>query len=212
LTATHLDAIVGRILRANVENHAIPYVEPGTGTYAHVELRDTIGVPAQADGGARIFIALRWSATQGRVASTSLRVFIEDEEGDGVDIDRSWRLGDLTSNVLNPKLWISLFNGSDPLSEIYQASVDDIPLLAPYVAGHGSENFNEARIFVATNNDSSQVPGGTADPENFGNIQYRSNYGWGSFTNQMKLQGAAWGNSAYGSQFTFAWDTACVAA
>lgn len=137
-------------IRANVENDAIPYVEAGTGTYAHLELRDTVGVPQQADGGARMFIALRWSSGMGRVASTTLRVFIEDEEGDGVDIDRSWRLGDLTSNVLAPKLWISLMFGSDPAAETYQASVDDLALLAPYIAGHGAERTRRAYLWRPT--------------------------------------------------------------
>lgn len=75
----------------------------------------------------------------------------------------------------------------------------------------GAENFNQARAFVATNNDGSQVPGGTTDPEDFSNVQYRSNFGCGSFTSQMELNGAGWGDAAFGSQFTFTWDKACVA-
>lgn len=79
-------------LQANVENDAISYVETGSKTYAHIELRDT-AAPPQADGGARIFIALSWSSGQGKLESTGVRVYLEDEEGDVVNFDRSWRLG-----------------------------------------------------------------------------------------------------------------------
>ena len=197
-------------LQANVENDAIPYVEAGSKTYAHVELRNT-AVPPQPDGGARIFIALSWSSVQGKLESTGVRVYLEDEEGDQVNFDRTWRLGDIVWPATNPRLDIALLADSSEGWEDYQATVQGIfPLLGPEFEVHGAEWFNESRVFVATNNDSSQVPGGTADPENFATIRARSNYGWHDFGNPHKLQGAGWGNSSYGTGFVFAWDTACV--
>lgn len=120
----------------------------------------------------------------------------------------------MTTDITSPRLSIELAGDSSAPLEAYRAWINRWSYEwfggIGDVFDHGAEWFNRARIFVATNNDSSQVPGGTSDPENFTDIQYRSQYGWGVFLNQTRMRSTTWGNSTYAAGYTYTWDLACA--
>lgn len=198
-------------LVATVDNDAIPFVDGGN-THAHIELRNAWERPNQPDGGARIFIALSWSSAQGKLSSTGIRAMIEDEEGDQVLYNNVWRIGDKTSDYTKPRLSIVMGGPSEGPYEWYLANLYGSDLIGGgFGHDHGAEWFNQARVFVATQNDSSQVPGGTNNVQFFGDVQYRSNYGWGTWGSQMlEPGGASWGGTYWGPGYVGTWDKYCA--
>jgi hypothetical protein len=192
-------------LQGNVENDAIPYVEPGGfNSEARLNLRN---------GPADMFVALNWSSGQGRLTSTGLHIYIEDEEGDDTIVNNQWPISQSTSSVLNPHLTIEEWKPYGDPDELYQVMVNSSPQLGFYgfPHGHGAENFILARVISVTQNDSSAVPGGFNDHENFTNVRYTSQFGTANFTSQTKIRGALYGDASFGSASTDSWDGSCAA-
>lgn len=215
-----------KAIEATVDNTAIPFMEVGR-SYAWMELAQPRG-EAQPDGDqvARISMGLSWSPGQGRLESTGVRVIIEDEEGDAVLYDRTHRIGDFTfswEQITRPRLKLEFVNPTSDAQEAYRASINGTHLFvgpgAIYAPLHGAEGFTQSRLYTGTNNDGSQVPGGSSDPQYYSNVVYTSNVGtaqWGSSQSLNSApnngggdKGATWDVVVGGAGYAYTYDSYC---
>lgn len=125
-------------------------------------------------------------------------------------LDSTASIGAATSSYTNPLLSIQETEPYADTMETYLAEINFSDILPPLTYWHGAENFTEARATVVTRNDGSAVPGGYNDHENFAVIEYRSQYGWGTYGSAATIRAASYGDADQGSGTTSTWDLYCA--